>query len=108
LKKNPAWIREKTKVKDIAQVFKQWKLRWTGHMTWTNGIRWTKKITDWLLSNDKQGRKKGIKEKEITAMTYGYKTWYLTKQTENLVGIAQRAWERVMFVITLRDWKRST
>ena len=44
----------------------------------------------------------------IPAMTYGCETWKLTKQAENLLRIAQRAMERAMLGITLRDRKRST
>ena len=35
-------------------------------------------------------------------------TWKLTKQAENLLRVAQRAMERAMLGITLRDRKRST
>jgi len=35
-------------------------------------------------------------------------TWKLTKQTENLLKIAQRAMEKAMLGITQRDRKRST
>jgi len=44
----------------------------------------------------------------IPAMAYGCETWKLTKQTENLLRIAQRAMKRAMLGITLRDRKRST
>ena len=40
----------------------------------------------------------------IPAMTYGCETWKLTKRTENLLRIAQRA----MLGITMRDRHRST
>ena len=40
-------------------------------------------------------------------MIYGCETWKLTRQTENLLRIAQRAMERAMLGITLRDRKRS-
>ena len=41
-------------------------------------------------------------------MTYGCETWKLTKQAENSLRVAQRAMERAMLGITLRDRKRST
>ena len=41
-------------------------------------------------------------------MTYGCETWKLTKRTENLLRIAQRAIERAMLGITMRDRHRST
>ena len=41
-------------------------------------------------------------------MTYGCKTWKLTKRTENLHRIAKRAMERAMLGITTRDRHRST
>jgi len=41
-------------------------------------------------------------------MTYGCETWKLTKQAENLLRVAQKAMERAMLGITLRDRKRST
>ena len=41
-------------------------------------------------------------------MTYGCETWKLTKRSENLLRIAQRAMERAMLGITLRDRKRSS
>jgi len=41
-------------------------------------------------------------------MTYGCETWKLTKQVENLLRVAQRAMERAILGITLRDRKRST
>ena len=44
----------------------------------------------------------------IPAMTYGCETWKLTKGTENLLRIAQRAMERAMLEITMRDRHRST
>ena len=44
----------------------------------------------------------------IPAMTYGCETWKLTKQAENLLRVAQKAMERAMLGITLRDRKRST
>ena len=44
----------------------------------------------------------------IPAMKYGCEIWKLTKQTENLLRMAQRAMERAMLEITLRDRKRST
>merc|ERR1711942_423048 len=44
----------------------------------------------------------------IPAMTYGCETWKLTKQAKNSLRIAQRAMERAMLGITLRDTKRST
>ena len=44
----------------------------------------------------------------IPAMTYGCETWKLTKRTENLLRIAQRAMERAMLGVTLRDRHRST
>ena len=39
---------------------------------------------------------------------FGSETWKLTKQAENLLRVAQRAMERAMLGITLRDRKRST
>ncbi|WP_440994831.1 hypothetical protein [Cysteiniphilum litorale] len=44
----------------------------------------------------------------IPAMTYGCETWKLTKRSENQLRITQRAMERAMLGITLRDRKRST
>ena len=44
----------------------------------------------------------------IPAMTYACETWKLTKRTENLLRVAQRAMERAMLGITIRDRKRST
>ena len=44
----------------------------------------------------------------IPAMTYGCETWKLRKRTENLLRIAQRATERAMLGITMRDRHRST
>ena len=41
-------------------------------------------------------------------MKYGCETWKLNKQTENLLRIAQRAMERAMLGITMRDRHRST
>ena len=41
-------------------------------------------------------------------MAYGCETWKLTKQAKDSIRIAQRAMERAMLGITLRDWKRST
>ena len=40
-------------------------------------------------------------------MTYGCETWKLTKRTENLLRTAQRAMERAMLGITIRDMKSS-
>jgi hypothetical protein len=53
-------------------------------------------------------KKKIYNQCVIPAMTYGCETWKLTKHTENLLRIAQRAMERAMLGITLRDRKRST
>ena len=44
----------------------------------------------------------------IPALTYGCETWKLPKRTENLLRIAQRAMERAMLRISLRDRHRST
>ena len=44
----------------------------------------------------------------IPAMTYGCETWKLTKRSENQLRITQRAMERAMLGITLRNRKRST
>ena len=44
----------------------------------------------------------------IATMTYGCETWKLTKQTKSLFRIAQRAMEKAMLGITLRDRERST
>ena len=44
----------------------------------------------------------------LPAMTYGCETWKLTKSSENKLRIAQRAMERAMLGVTLRDRKRST
>ena len=44
----------------------------------------------------------------IPDMTYGCETRKLTKRTENLLRIAQRAMERAMLGITMRDRHRST
>jgi len=44
----------------------------------------------------------------IPAMTYGCETWKLTKKTENLHRIAQRAKERSMLGIIMWDRHRST
>ena len=38
------WIRAKTGVKDIVQVVKKQKWRWTGHIATMNDNRWTKRI----------------------------------------------------------------
>ena len=43
----------------------------------------------------------------VPAMTYGCETWRLTKRTENLLRTAQRAMERAMLRITIRDMKSS-
>ena len=43
----------------------------------------------------------------IPAMTYGCETWSLTKNSENLLRRAQRAMERAMLGITLRDRRSS-
>ena len=40
-------------------------------------------------------------------MTYGCETWKLTKRTENLLRVAQRAMERAMLGITIRGRKSS-
>ena len=51
-----AWIRAKTRVKNIVQVFKKvlkQKWRWTGHIARMN-TRWTKRITDWCPYNDRR------------------------------------------------------
>ena len=39
----------------------------------------------------------------LPAMTYGCETWKLTKSSENKLRIAQRAMERAMLGVTLRD-----
>jgi len=57
-RKRSTWIREKTKVKDIIQVVKQQKLRWTGHVARMNDNRWTKRLTDWHPYNEKRSRKR--------------------------------------------------
>ena len=44
----------------------------------------------------------------IPAMTYGSETWKLTKSLENKLVSAQRAMERSVLGITLRDKRRST
>ena len=44
----------------------------------------------------------------IPAMTYGCETWKLTKRSETLLIIAQRAMERAILGITLRDRNRSS
>ena len=44
----------------------------------------------------------------IPAMMYVCETWKLTKGTENLLRIAQRAMERAKLGITMRDRYRST
>ena len=44
----------------------------------------------------------------IPAMTYGCETWKLTKALVNKLRVAQRAMERAMLGITLRDKKRTT
>ena len=44
----------------------------------------------------------------IPAMTYACETWKLTKRSEDLLRVAQRAMERAMLGITLRDRKRTT
>lgn len=41
-------------------------------------------------------------------MTYGAETWRLTKQLERKLRCAQRAMERIMLGVTLRDRKRAT
>ena len=57
-RKRSTWIREKTRVKDIIQTIKQQKLRWAGHEARMSDDRWTKRITDWLLYNDKGSKKR--------------------------------------------------
>ena len=57
-RKRSTWIREKTRVKDIIQTIKQQKLRWAGHEARMSDDRWTKRITDWLLYNDKRSKKR--------------------------------------------------
>ena len=55
-----------------------------------------------------------LKTKNIKSMCntshdiYGCETWKLTKQAKNSLRIAQRAMERAMLGISVRDRKRST
>jgi len=44
----------------------------------------------------------------IPAVIYGCEIWKLTMQAVNLLRVAQRAMERSMLGITLRDRKKST
>ena len=57
-RKRSAWIREKTRIKDIIQVFKQQKQRWARHVARMNDNRWTKRLTEWHPYNDKRSRKR--------------------------------------------------
>jgi len=44
----------------------------------------------------------------LPSMTYGCETWKLNKSTENKLRRAQRAMERLMIGVSLRDKKRCT
>jgi len=57
-RKRSTWIRDKTKVRDIAQVVKQQEWKWTGHVARINDNRWTKGITVWHPYNKKRSRER--------------------------------------------------
>ena len=57
-RRRETWIREKTKIKDIIQVIKQLKWKWTGYIARMNANRWTKRLTNWHSYNNKQSRRR--------------------------------------------------
>ena len=56
--KRTVCIREKTRLTYIIQVVKLQKWRQAGHVARMNDNRWTKRITDRLLYNDKCSKKR--------------------------------------------------
>ena len=60
-----------------------------------------------VLFQDKQTNSYYIDPYVMVGITH-CETWKLTKQAENSPRIAQRAMERAMLGITLRDRKKST
>ena len=53
-KKNCKWIREQTKVDDIIKTVKTLKWQWAGHICRRDDERWTKRVTDWEITNIKR------------------------------------------------------
>ena len=55
-----------------------------------------------------KAKKKIFKEYVLTVVTYGSETWVLNKAMEEVMSVAQRKMETIMFGIPLRDRKCNT
>ena len=74
-RKNSAWIREQTKIKDIIQFTRQQKWRWAGHIARREDNRWNKRLMEWCPLDCKRSRKRPETRWRDDIKEFACRTW---------------------------------